>query len=156
MKKHKHLQTSIWCSLVTSTLLHARETWMLAAELERRIQTLEITSYRKLLNISYLDHITNEKLWKQIRDAVGFHDDLPSMVKKRKLGWYNHILRSSGLVQLKVPERTSRRKDGKTTCNGQLKTDQNGEKKTLKLSVVPQRLTGLRDWNKAMQSVEKM
>ena len=47
-------------SLVTSTVLYARESWTLTAELQRRIQAMEMRCYRKILHISYKDHVTNE------------------------------------------------------------------------------------------------
>ena len=53
--------------------------------------------YRRLLNISYKDHVTNEEVRNRIQDAIGVHDDLQTMVKKRKLRWYGHISRSSGM-----------------------------------------------------------
>ena len=31
--------------------------------------------------------------------AIGVHDDLLTMVKKRKLRWYDHISRSSGMAK---------------------------------------------------------
>ena len=40
--------------------------------------------FRKLHDISKLDHITNEEARNQIRDAIGFHIDLLTMVRKQK------------------------------------------------------------------------
>ena len=42
-------------SLVTSLFLYACESWTLTAELQRRIQSLEMRCYRKMLHISYKD-----------------------------------------------------------------------------------------------------
>ena len=70
----------------------------LRAEIERRIQALEMRCYRRLLNISYKDHVTNEKVRKRIQNQL-VHDDLLTMVKKRKLRWYGHISRSSGMAK---------------------------------------------------------
>ena len=39
-------------SLVTSIFLHAFESWTLTAELQRRIQAMEMRCYRKILHIS--------------------------------------------------------------------------------------------------------
>ena len=69
------------------------------AEIERRIQALEMRCYRRLLNISYKDHVTNEQVRNRIQNAIGVHDDLLTMVKKRKLRWYGHISRSSGMAK---------------------------------------------------------
>ena len=32
--------------------------------------------YRRLLNISYKDHVTNEEVRNRIQNAIGVHDDL--------------------------------------------------------------------------------
>ena len=47
-------------SLVTSISLYACESWTLTTELQRRIQAMEMRCYRKILHISYKDHVTNE------------------------------------------------------------------------------------------------
>ena len=86
-------------TLILSTFLYACESWTLTAEIERRIQALEMRYYRRLLNISYKDHVTNEEVRNRIQNAIGVHDDLLTMVKKRKLGWYGHISRSSGMAK---------------------------------------------------------
>ena len=51
----------LMCSLVKSILLYACESWTLTAELQRRIQAMEMRCYRKILHISYKDHVTNEE-----------------------------------------------------------------------------------------------
>ena len=48
-------------SLVTSIFLYACESWTLTAELQRRIQAMKMRYYRKILHISYKDHVTNEE-----------------------------------------------------------------------------------------------
>ena len=86
-------------TLILSTFLYTYESWTLAAEIERRIQAVEMRCYRRLLNISYTDHVTNEKVRNRIHNAIGVHDDLLTMAKKRKLRWYGHISRSSGMAK---------------------------------------------------------
>ena len=78
-------------ALILSTCFYACESWTLTAEIERRIQSLEMRCYRTPLNISYKDHVTNEEVRNRIQNATGVHDDLLTMVKKRKLKWYGHI-----------------------------------------------------------------
>ena len=86
-------------TLILSTFLYACESWTLTAEIERRIQALEMRCYRRLLNMSYKDHVTNKEVRNRIQNATGVHDDLLTMVKKRKLRWYGHISRSSGMAK---------------------------------------------------------
>ena len=66
-------------TLILSTFIYACESWTLTAEIESRIQALERRCYRRLQN------------------AIGVHDDLLTM--KRKLRWYGHISRSSGMAK---------------------------------------------------------
>ena len=83
-------------SLVTSIFLYACESWTLTAELQRRIQALEIRCYRKILRISYKDHVTNMEVCAKIQQAIGPHEDLLTIVKRRKLQLYGHVSRSAG------------------------------------------------------------
>ena len=53
----------------------------------------------KILRISYKDHVTNEEICAKIQRAIGPHEDLLTIVKRRKLQWYGHISRSSGLAR---------------------------------------------------------
>ena len=86
-------------TLILSTFLYACESWTLTAEIERRIQALEMRCYRRLLNISYKDHVMNKEVRNRIQNTTGMHDDLLTMVKKRKVRWYGHISRSSGMTK---------------------------------------------------------
>ena len=88
-------------SLVTSIFLYACESWTLTAELQRRIQAMEMRCYRKILHISYKNHVTNEEVRAKIQQAIGVHEDLLTIVKHdhTKLQWYGNVSRSSGLAK---------------------------------------------------------
>ena len=60
------------------------------------MQTFEMRCYRRLLNISYKVHVINEEVHRKIQAAVGEYGELLTMVKKRKLKWFDHVSRSSG------------------------------------------------------------
>ena len=60
---------------------------------------MEMRCYRKILHISHKDHVTNEEVHAEIQQAIGPHEDLLIMVKRRKLQWYGHVSRSSGLAK---------------------------------------------------------
>ena len=74
-------------SLVISIFLFACESWTLTAELEKRTQAFEMRCYRRLLNISYKDHVTNEEVRRKIQAAIGEYDELLTLVKKAKMVW---------------------------------------------------------------------
>ena len=52
---------------------------------------MEMRCYRKILRISYKDHVTNEKVCAKIQQEIGPREDLLTIVKRRKLQWCGHI-----------------------------------------------------------------
>ena len=86
-------------SLATSIFLYACELWTLTAELQRRMQAMELRCYRKLPCMSYKDHVTNKEVHAKIQQAIGPHKDRLMIVKRRKLQWYGHVSCSLGLAK---------------------------------------------------------
>ena len=151
------------CSIVTSIFLYACESWTFTAELQRRIQAIEIRCYDKILHISYKDHVTNVEVCARIQQAIGTHKELLTIVKRRKLQWCGHVSCSSGLAktilqgtvkggrrqgrQRKRWEDTIREWTGLEFGKSQ-RTVENREKRrklVVKSSVVPKRPSRLRD-----------
>ena len=125
---------------------------------------MEMRCYRKILRISYKDHVTNEEVRAKIQQAIGPHEDLLTIVERCKLQWYGHVSRSSGLAKtiLQGTVKGGRRQGGQRKGwedNIREWTDlefgksqravENRKKKWRKLvaksSVVPQRPLRLRD-----------
>ena len=65
----------------------------------KRTQAFEMRCYRRLFNISYKDHVTNEEVRRKIQAAIGEYDELLTLVKKRKLRWFNHVSGYSGFAK---------------------------------------------------------
>ena len=99
--KHISLSSKIRLmrSLVISVLLYACETWTLTADILKKLQATEIRCFRKVLDISYRDHTTNDAVIDRIRQAIGPYNDILTTVNKRKLKWFEHVSRSSGLAK---------------------------------------------------------
>ena len=109
------------------------------------------------------DDVTNEEVRAKIQQATGPHEDLLTIVKRRKLQWYGHVSRSSGLaktilqVTVKGGRRQGRQKKrwednirewtglefGKS--QGTVENREKWRKLVAKLSVVPQRPSWLRN-----------
>ena len=68
-------------SLDTSIFLNACESWTLTLELQRRSHGNEV--YRKILHISYKDHVANEEVRAEIQQATGPHEGLLTIVTRR-------------------------------------------------------------------------
>ena len=115
------------CFLVTSIFLCACELYTLTAELQKRIQAMEIRCYRKILCISYKDRVTNKEVSPKIQQAIGPHEDHLTIVKRRKLKWYRHVFHSSSLAKIILQgtvkggrRQGGQKKSGKTTSgNGE-------------------------------------
>ena len=76
---------------------------------------MEMRSYRKILRISHKDHATNDEVHAKIQQAIGPHEDLLTIVKRRKLQRYGHVSRSSGLAKtiLQGTVKVGRKKKGR-------------------------------------------
>ena len=123
---------------------------------------MEMRCYRKILPISYKDHVTNEEVRAKIQQAIGPHEDLLTIIKGHKLQWYGHVSRSSGLAktilqgtvkgerrqgsQRKRWEDNNREWTGLEFARSQRAEKNRGKwRKLVKSSVVPQRPLWLRD-----------
>ena len=110
----------------------------LDCRVKKKTQAFEMRCYRRLLNISYKDHVTNEEVRRKIQAAIKEYGE-------RKLRWFGHVSRSSGLAKT-IPQGTvkgqrkeaDRRRGGKTISKsgqewtlpdqlGRLKTGQDGK-----------------------------
>ena len=67
------------CSLVISIFLYACELTTFSYSKECRA----LRCYQTLLNISYMDHVTNEEVCKRIQAAIREYDELPTLVKRQ-------------------------------------------------------------------------
>ena len=124
---------------------------------------MEMRCYRKILLFSYKDHITNEEVRAKIQQAIGSHEDLLTIVKRRKLQWYGHVSRSPGLAKtiLQGPVKGGRRHGGQRKrwednirewtgmefgkSQRAVENREKWRKLVAKSSVVPQRPSRLRD-----------
>ena len=96
-------------SLVISIFLYACESWTLTAELEKRRQAFEMKCYRRLLNILYKEHVTNEEVRRKIQAGIGTHDDVLAPVKKQKLSSFSHVSGSFYFSKDNLPRHSERK-----------------------------------------------
>ena len=119
--------------------------------------------YRKIQRISYKDRVINEEVRAKIQQAIGPHEDLLTIGRRRKLQWYGHVSRSSGLAKtiLQGTVKGRRRQDRQRTrwednirkwtglefAKSKRAVENGGKWRKLvaNSSVVPQRTSRLRD-----------
>ena len=73
---------------------------------------MKIECYRKILHIAYKDHVSNEEVCIKIQQAIGPHEDLLTIVRRRRLKWYGHVFRSSGPAKTILQSKRGRRQGG--------------------------------------------
>ena len=87
-------------SLVITIFLYVCESWTLTAEFVKRTQAFEVRCYRRLLNSSYKENLTDEEVHRMVQAVIGKYDKLLTLVKKRKLRRFRHLVsRSSSLAK---------------------------------------------------------
>ena len=123
---------------------------------------IEMWCYRKILHISYKDHVTSEEVRAKIEQTIGPHEDL-MIVKRCKLQWYGHVSCSSGLAKtiLQGTVKGGRRQDKQRKRQEDIRewtglefdkpqraveNREKWRKLVAKPSVVPQQPSWLRDW----------
>ena len=60
---------------------------------------MEMRHHRKILRISYKDHVAKEEVCAKIQQAIEVPEDLLIIVKRCKLTRYEHVSSSSGLAK---------------------------------------------------------
>ena len=88
---------------------------------------MEMRCYSKILRISYKDHVTNEEVHARIQQAIGHHEDFLTIIKRRKLQWYGHVSRSSGLTKTSCKALSKREEDKADRGRGGKTTSENGQ-----------------------------
>ena len=55
---------------------------------------------RKTLQISYLEHKTNEYVWDRINSITDHQQTIVTTLKKSKMAWFGHVLRHDTLTKI--------------------------------------------------------
>jgi hypothetical protein len=87
------LKSRLMRSLVWPVALYGCETWTLRAEDKRRISAFEMTTYRRMLRVSWREFRTNESILEELQPG----QRLLEVVKKRKLNYFGHMIRADKL-----------------------------------------------------------
>ena len=69
------------------------------ATTERKLQAFENKCMRKILQISYLEHKTNEYVWEKIKSITCHQETIITSIKRRKMAWFGHVVRHDTLTK---------------------------------------------------------
>lgn len=79
----------VYLASVRPVLMYGCESWPVLKQHERKLDVFEHRSWRRILRISYLDHVTND----EVRRRFGVEETIAAYVKKRRLVWFGHVAR---------------------------------------------------------------
>ena len=78
----------LYSSIVVPTAIYACETWRRTANLERKLNVFHRKCLRRILRISWRDHVTNAELLRRARQK-----NLQTIVNERRLKMAGHVMR---------------------------------------------------------------
>jgi len=81
-------------SIVWSVFLYGSETWAIRQQEYKNIDALEMWIWRRILKISWRDHITND----EVKRRIGIKKSLRKTIIERKKSWIGHILRGNNTI----------------------------------------------------------
>ena len=84
---------------ILSSLLYAGETWILNKAMQEKLEAFEMWAYRRMLKISYTDHITNQEVLRRVKERK---PSLVSSLIKRKTQYFGHAIRKDKIQKLLI------------------------------------------------------
>ena len=80
-------------ALVFPVAMYGCETWTMKNEDRRRVLAMEMWCWRRMLQISWTEKVTND----EVRRRIGTHLNLDALMLKHKLTYFGHVVRGNGL-----------------------------------------------------------
>ena len=99
-------------------LLYGSEIWTISSRMRRRLEATEMWFYRRMLRISWTQHVSNYEVLRRMQTKRRLMLD----IRKRQLKFLGHIMRKKGLKNLiltgRIEEGRDRGKKRPTYLNG--------------------------------------
>ena len=81
-------KAQVYQACVLSTLLYGSETWTLYAKQTQRLHTFHMRCLRRLLGVTWKDHVRNEEVIKRAGSS-----SMTDLLRQRRLRWLGHVCR---------------------------------------------------------------
>lgn len=86
--QHKSLCVHLYLACIFSTLLYGSESWPSYSKQERRLNSLHLHFLRRILNITWMDKITNFEVLRRTGVQSAY-----AVLSQRRLRWLGHLHR---------------------------------------------------------------
>ena len=98
-----HTKKRVLNCYVEPVLLYGSECWTISAQMESKLQATELWFYRRMMKISWVDHITNEEVLRR----AGTERKIMKTIRKRQIEFLGHVMRKEGLEELMLTGRVN-------------------------------------------------
>ena len=91
MKRHDvklEIKLRILNSCVIPVLIYGCESWDITKAMEKKLNATENKWLRRILRISYIEHVTNEEIRRRTQQHL-----VSEIIRKRRMKWAGHVLR---------------------------------------------------------------
>jgi len=78
--------------------MYGCESWTIKATNSKRFKAFKMDMYRKMMRISWTEHITNNSILEELQPTRRFLAE----VKRRKLQYFGHAVRADSLCRLRM------------------------------------------------------
>ena len=85
----------LYCYVIP-VLLYGSESWTISSRMRRRLEAIEMWFYRRMLRISWTQHVSNYEVLRRMQTRRRLMLD----IRKRQLKFLGHIMRKEGLENL--------------------------------------------------------
>src|SRR5437899_9088154 len=83
---------------VYSILLYASECWTMSATMSKKLEAVKMWFYRRILQISYTKHITNE----EVLSRMATTRNLIITVRGRQMSFFGHVMRNKEIESFSI------------------------------------------------------
>ena len=90
------MKTYVW-----STMLYGCEAWNISLAMQRKIEAAEMWFLRRMLRISWMEHVTNES----VLERPGTRREMMRSIRQKQLRFLGHVLREGKLENVCVTGR---------------------------------------------------
>ena len=98
-----HTKKRVQNCYVEPVLLYGSECWTISAQMESKLQATELWFYRRMMKISWVNHVTNEEVLRR----AGTERKIMKAIRKRQIEFLGHVMRKEGLEELMLTGRVN-------------------------------------------------
>jgi hypothetical protein len=95
-------------TLIFSIAIYGSESWTINASCRKKIESFEMSSYRKMMRTPWTDYRTNASILEELR--IQENKRLFPSIQRQILKYFGHVIRRDGLEKIIIQEKMQGKK----------------------------------------------